>query len=396
MKLLVLSDIFPKYDGDSGGVFVYDQCRHLVENGCQIKVISPQPWVPPGFSFLKAKWKVYASIPKQRIWEGHLETMYPRYFHLPGYRFFPISTFFIIAGCLPTIVNVRKKHKFDVIHAHTILPNGFVGWVLGKLFHVPVVCTIHGSDINVYPFRDRLTYRLTKFSLSKVDAIVAVSSKLRLIALEILKKRTDISVIRNGADSRLFYPKDKCSLRRVLHLPAEIKIILFVGNLIRIKGAHLLVPLMNKIASLAHDAYMIVVGSGEMETNMRREAKAMGLDGRIQFHGRKSHDEIPQWINAADLVVMPSLSEGFPTLVAETLACGRPIVASRVGGIPEAIDERSGILVEPNNLDELAKAVLRALERNWDAQCVTECAKNLTWTWNAQKYIELYERHANR
>ncbi len=170
-------------------------------------------------------------------------------------------------------------------------------------------------------------------------------------------------VIRNGLRHEMFFPMDKIKTRKSLNLPDDRKIILFIGGLIRIKGIDTLLRSFANMSEKNH-SNLVIIGKGELEYQLKTLAKELRIEGRVNFMGSQKHDKIPLWLNACDVFCLPSRNEGFPTVIVEAVACGRPGVATRVGGIPEAIiNDTLGILVEPNNTEDLVTALNKALEK---------------------------------
>ena len=140
-----------------------------------------------------------------------------------------------------------------------------------------------------------------------------------------------------------------------LGLPADRPLVGYVGNLAHKKGPDVLVAAMAELAKRSsREVDLAIIGAGAVEPALREQALALGVAGRVRFVGRKVHDEIPQWINVFDVFCLPSRREGCPNVVLEALASGRPVVASRVGGVPELLRKDNGLLVPPDRPAELA------------------------------------------
>ena len=388
MHILVISHMFPASEDDNSGVFVLEQIKQLSELGCKITVFSPKPWVPLGFSKLKKRWKEYSTIPKFKEIIG-IPIYYPRYFRPPGFVFFPFISLSMTMSVFKTFITLRKNINVDVIHSHTVLPDGFSALLLGKYFHIPVVCTAHGSDINTYPFNNKIVFLLTKFVLKKVNFFIAVSKSLNQKAQSIEKSQKNF-VINNGYDPQKFFPIDKHEARLKLHLP-DLKIILFIGSFNYDKGAHFLIPILNELLRIQSEIFLYVIGDGELEHTIKQQAISFDVEKYIRIIKKQPHDLIPLWINASDLVILPSISEGFPTLIPEIMACGKPIVASKVGGIPEIITDEVGILTEPGDVMSFALSILELLNKNNNTSRVVELSKNFTWRVIAMNYLKIYE-----
>lgn len=121
------------------------------------------------------------------------------------------------------------------------------------------------------------------------------------------------------------------------------------------------------------------------------EAKSKNILDQLHVIPGQPHDRIPDWINAADVVILPSLSEGFPSIITETLACGRPVVANNVGGIPERITKEVGLLVQSGDLKAFAGAFIEALNHHWDPAKIQANATDLTWKSSSLKHLKIYE-----
>ena len=115
----------------------------------------------------------------------------------------------------------------------------------------------------------------------------------------------------------------------------------------------------------------------------------------ITFVGRKPHEEIPDWINASDILCLPSIREGRPNVVIEALACGKPAIASKVGGIPELVNHTNGILVAPKKPKELAEAIAQALNRTWFPEKIVDSIQHLSWQACAEQFMLAYETLVN-
>ena len=133
------------------------------------------------------------------------------------------------------------------------------------------------------------------------------------------------------------YDSDRNSIRHKLYLYTDAKIIVSVGNLLEVKGQRYLVEAMSQIVKNRSDVFCYIIGSGALELELQQQIDSLGLKDRVILTGPKPHSEIPMWMNACDIFVLPSLNEGNPTVLFECLGCGKPFVGTRVGGIPEIV-----------------------------------------------------------
>jgi glycosyltransferase involved in cell wall biosynthesis len=175
-----------------------------------------------------------------------------------------------------------------------------------------------------------------------------------------------------------------------------------VGNILRLKGVHTLIEAFAALLKdyKRNDMLLLLIGEGSERRGIEHVVKALKIENEVLLLGEKPHDEIPLWVNSADVFVLPSLSEGFPLVIPEAMMCGVPIVATDVGGVPEAvIDGRTGLLVRPNDAFSLEKAIRAYLDNEQFTRRITEnarrMAENFTWAINAEKNLALYSTLLN-
>ncbi|MDV3104092.1 glycosyltransferase family 4 protein [Thermococcus waiotapuensis] len=289
---------------------------------------------------------------------------------------------------------IQKKHlSFDLIHAHFIWPQGYVAAKLARKFNVPLIITAHGHDVYDIPFRDSDWFEKIKFALDSADHVITVSNSNRKILVERLGVAEEkVSVIPNGFDSSLFYPMDKVEVRQKLGLPLDKKILLNVANLVPVKGHEFLIKAMGDVLKVRRDVLLVIVGDGSLRARLDGLVKKLGLERYVKFVGAKPHKEIPLWMNAADLFVLPSLSEGNPTVMFEALGVGLPFVGTAVGGVPEIItSEDYGLLCPPADPECLAEKILISLEKEWDREKIRRYAEQFTWENIAKQILRVYE-----
>ncbi len=279
---------------------------------------------------------------------------------------------------------------FDLIHAHFIWSSGYAGARLKEKYDVPFVVTGHGYDVYSLPFKDDEWRAKIEYVLNTADHIITVSQS-NLACIKKLDVSTPVTVIPNGFRSDLFYPRDTLECRKMLDLPQDKKIILTVGNLEPVKGQKYLVEAVQKVIRERKDVLCVIVGAGKVRTTLTRQIRSLGLEDYIMLVGGKPHGEISLWMNACDFFILPSLNEGNPTVMFETLGCGKPFVGTRVGGVPEIItSDEYGLLVEPADPDDLAEKILVALDRRWDRGYILQYAERFTWENIAREIINVY------
>ena len=288
---------------------------------------------------------------------------------------------------------LRKGYKFSLIHAQFMDTPAYIGVLLKEEFGTPFVVTGHGWDVYDLPFRDEWHRNQAKQVLDKADQIITVSKSNAEKLMELGIQSQKLNIIPNGYDDKIFKPIPSEEARKRLNLPVDKKILLSVGSLVEVKGHTYLIDATQTILKNQKDLLLIIVGSGPLEADLRKKAKKLGLNEKILFVGEKEHEEIPIWMNACDLFVLPSLNESFGVVLIEAMACGKPVIGTHVGGVPEIIsNEKVGVLISPKDPETLAMAVLEALSKKWNVEKILEHAKHYSWDNIAKQMLSVYQR----
>ena len=350
--------MYPSKANSMRGIFVHNQARCLIASGCDIKVISPVPFTPFFLATNKRR-KEYRITTNNDIIDG-VPIIYPRYLRPPGRIFHAPSAFTMYINIISSAYRIIKKFKPELIHAHSATPDGYVGLLLRKTFNIPVVVTLHGSDINLYPFQDRFTYLMTKRVLTKARKIIAVSKALKEVAQGKIAPGAQIEVVYNGVDIHkfAFSPDKRILIRRRLGICSQDIVLIFVGNIMRQKGVFEIWLAFQELFKKYKNIHLIVVGDGPELIRLISKSQEVQSFKRIHFVGRQMHEIIPDWLSAGDIFIFPSWSEGHPSVILEAMSCSLPVVATKVGGIPETVvNEKSGILIDKGDECALVKAI---------------------------------------
>jgi glycosyltransferase involved in cell wall biosynthesis len=380
--------------------FIKDQVNYVAPLLDNVVIIMPLPY----FYELVIKLPLFnrkftfAKITINSLYDLKLEKNYillsPRFFTLPVNALRRRNCYLATESC----VNMISKNNvdFNLMHAH-FLENGFIGARLKNLYEKPLVVTAHGGDVYDLPFRDRWYNSLARYVLTEADEVITVSkfNAEKLLLLGVSSKK--LHVIPNGYDGQLFKPIPATKAREKLGLPQNKKILLSVGNLVDAKGHIYLIDAMSLVLKKRKDVLLVIVGSGPLKELLQSMVKKYGLEDYVMLAGGKRHEEIPIWMNASDIFILPSLQEGFPTVIPEAMACGKPIVATKVGGVPEAItSDDLGILVPPKDSESLSWAILEGLDRKWDSDIILEHAKKYSWSELAKQILLTYQKALNK
>lgn len=390
-KLLILGGYPCK--NNYNGSFIKEQVDCLGNNFEQINVISALSYFPKFMLNFKKFARIVrcVSYPENYSY-GNINVYYPKYFPLPtSPDFFMLLRRHLNYHAVNSLIT-KEKIDFDIIHSHFIFPAGYVGMKLKERYHVPLIITAHGGDVYKDPFKNEKWFRLTRSILEQADKIITTSVRnYNIITEDIGISRQKVYIIGNGFDNTKFYQMNQRQIREKLSLPQDKKILLSVGNLVEIKGHKYLVEAVNKVLAKRKDILCIIIGRGIGINSLQNQIDSLGLNDFIKVINGVDHDEVPYWMNACDLFVLPSLDEGFPTVIPEALACGKPVIASRVGGIPEIISNNDvGLLVEKKNPDELANAIVLGLSRSWSSSNIAVHVQDHSWDNIAQKIMDVY------
>lgn len=396
-RVLVLSSMYPRENNSSAGIFIHHQVRNLVMLGCNIVVVCPLPSVPRLLA-TNARRLGYRETPPEITMDG-IRVLYPRYIRPPGNMFHATSSYQIAHVTSRVIHKLGLEFRPDILHAHTATPHGYAGLLTCQRFGFPLVVSLRGSDVDIYPHRDRLTRRMTKIVLTKADHLTSVSRALKSSATKIASLRKDISVVYTGCDLNVFLnsAEKRKAFRERLRISEESILLVFIGRLSREKGIIDLGQAFIRTCRAKIDVQLLCVGSGKDGKLLADMMNAAGVQDKLHFLDARPHEEIPGWLNAADVLVLPSWHEGLPNVVVEAMACERPVIATDVGGIPEVVEDgRNGILVKKNDINGLYNAIIqlstdpskRKLMGTYGRRTVK---RKFAWQKNAQAVRRIYE-----
>ncbi len=350
---LIITNLFPNSVEPSRGTFVQQEVASLSKL-YDLKVIAPVPWVPPLLKYRPRY--AYHAVPEMEYLDG-IEVHHPRHVVVPGClqsSYGPL----LYRSLLRTVTRLRENFDPEFIIAYYAYPDGWAAERLASKLGVPVIVKALGSDINLFT-RNPRRREMTVTSLNRADRVVAVSRALATRMAELGVNTAHSSVMENGVDTQRFYPMERLVERRQLGLEEDPFTFLFVGTLREIKGVRTLLEAFSQQPQQWRERVRLqMVGSGELRGELEQTIQRYQLGDTVRLVGSLPHDEIPRWMGACDCLILPSLMEGSPNVLAEARACRRPVIASRVGGIPDIVVEgRTGLLIEPGDAHSLGQAL---------------------------------------
>lgn len=324
MKIAILVNLFPPKWLAGTEIATYYIAEYLAQRGHEVHVITS-------------------------LDEGLPEESYEKGFHI--HRLPRIEIRFI--GVLifwADIIRVLRKIKPDIVHAQSLI-SGMPALLSHKLLKIPYVIYGRGSDVYLPDWFTKLT---AKGILKNASTVIALTEHMK-DAMQAIYSR-DVIIVPNGIN-----------LNEVAEREAEGgnpgKKILFVGRLHPVKGTQYLLGAMSIVHRELPEAKLILVGDGEEREHLETLTDNLGIRECVEFAGRVPHERVEDYMNQAEVFVLSSLSEGFPVTILEAMACGLPVVATRVGGVPDIIKNgTNGYLVDTMNQEQIAEALLNLLQ----------------------------------
>jgi teichuronic acid biosynthesis glycosyltransferase TuaC len=262
-----------------------------------------------------------------------------------------------------------RENPPDVACNFWLYPEGFATVTVARRLGIPSIVGSIGSDLNRIP--DPASKWLTRLAMQRASFVVTKSDHLRQQAIRMGIDGRKVRTVRNGCDPNVFYLADRSVARAKLAIHDDAELVLFVGRLDTKKGIVELLEAFVSLASRRPNLLLAYIGDGPGAEQLRCKAKDFALQDRVILVGACPSQKVAQWLAAAHVLALPSYNEGYPNVVIEALSCGRPVIATNVGGILELVNEQSGILVSPRDSRGLALAIETALERNWDERLIS-------------------------
>jgi glycosyltransferase involved in cell wall biosynthesis len=378
MKILTFSTLFPNSEKPGHGIFVETRLRHLVASGrVESRVVAPVPWFPLTHERFGSYAKM-ARAPREEIRHG-IPVAHPRYPVLPkvGMNVAPV---FLAQAVKPAIGRmIDEGFDFDLIDAHYFYPDGVAAAMLGRYFNKPVVITARGSDITLFP-QYRLPRRMILWAANQAAGIVTVCNALRDEVISLGVSPSRVVSLRNGVDLNLFRPTERA--------PDHPFTLVTVGHLVPVKAQELIVGALPLLPGVR----LVVAGDGPNRGMLENLARQLGVSERVDFLGAVPQAQLRAHYGAADAMVLASSREGWANVLLESMACGTPVVASRVWGTPEVVAApEAGVLMAERTPQGVADAV-NALRANYpDRAAVRRYAERFSWDDTTAGQLALFE-----
>ena len=376
MRILLLNYEFPPIGGGAG-MATFCLAEALVAVGHHVDVLTSGRWGN-------------RSVESIRGIKVHRAVSLRKGVHECGLR----GAVTYMGFALPKLHSLIRKSRYDIYHYFFSLPTGLFTLLPGSLRCRPYIVSLRGSDVPGYdPFNKQLAFLhgllrpVTRRIWRRAKHVVAVTNSLKRTALA-TAPGLDIKVIPNGVDVDLFSPSSNTQKNR-----AGFNLIC-VSRLVKRKGID---QILAALAALRHENISLtIVGTGEHENHLKAQCRKLSLESKVEFKGFCRREKLPELYRKSDAFILTSRFEAFGNVFAEAMACGLPVIGANVGGIPDLISPKTGILIEPDDIEAIRNAI-RTLKNSRDLRASMGNASrdfiiaNYQWPRIAARFVQLYQ-----
>ncbi len=350
INVVTISSLYPNSEQTRHGIFVEERLRHLAATGqFNVHVVAPVPWFPLR-SAIFGRYGRSARVPRTEQRLGRV-VLHPRYLSIPKVGM-AVAPFLYAAGIIALLRRILAGLTGPVVlDGHFLYPDGVATALLARRLGLPYILTGRGQDITLFP-RYAVPRSLIRWACSGASRVVTVSEALRGALLDLGVSAARVVTLRNGVDLEKFRPGDRANARKQVGFVRRT--LLAVGNLVDVKDHDLLI----RALPLVPDADLVIVGEGPLRERLLAVARDLGVGNRVRILPNVLQDQLVTYYVAADLSVLTSRHEGMPNVVLECLACGTPVVATPVEGVPELLNHpAAGLLVPERTPASLAAGI---------------------------------------
>ena len=403
MKIIWITSLFPSGSDSTKGIYLYRTVKALSKY-YDITVLCIFPAVPPLLTMIKKPFEAiktykywHKNYPKKPIAPKDLDPSsvhYVRYWRMPRFLFNHLEGYFAYFKVKKIMDGLITKDT--ILHSNWIFPSGQLTKIIAKKYKIPYTVSLRGGDVHNLKHSSNYWY-FAKEVLDNAKIICSVSHKLieKCREEKIQVNANNVIYISNIYDENIFTIKDKNKARKELNLTGEDKIILYAGGLTDIKNVDTLIKAFSEILKIEHNYKLFISGAGFKENYLKKLVVQLGVNDNISFLGNLRQEDLINYMNAANVLCLPSKNEGMPNVIIESLLCGTPVVASNVGGIPTIVKQgENGYLFEPTIINNLKNLLLVSLKRNWDRENLRRSVRRFYSSEVIIGYHELYKRLA--
>ena len=399
MKVLLLASGYPRWKGDITNIYLHRLARSLKDEDIVTHVACPHaPGLKEeeeidGVFIHRFRYAYPAGLETLAYFPGIPERMKT----LNGRALLPP----FLGGMLMCALRICRKYEVDVVNAHWALPSGLVSALLKTLTEVPFLVTLYGAEL--WPIIDRrnFAWKATRYVLTGADDVVAISDA-TAEAGKTISGREDIGIVPDGIDTQYFNDAIDREKARMKFGISDCFVVSSSGRMVERKGFKYLVEAMPEVIRVFPNTKLIIGGEGPEKDKIVRAADELGVTDNICLPGFISEEDFADYLRASDVFVLPSIvdssgdTEGSATILLEAMACGTPVVGTRVGGVPYAIKEgKGGFLVDQRNPCQLSAAIISLLtdkKKRFETGAAGReyVAKNFSLRRTAKLYVERF------
>lgn len=386
-SIVVFSSLFPSAQEPLAGVFIRER-MFRVGRVLPVTVVAPQPWFP--LQGLLRRWRPSYRLakPTRETMDG-IDVLRPRFLALPG-LLRRLDSLFMALGSFTALKRLVTAGRADIIDAHFAYPDGHAASLLSRWLKVPMTVTLRGTEPR--HASDAALRPLVVSGLMRANRVFSVSGSLRDLAVSIGVPAARTAVIGNGVDLKNFAPIPREEARRRLGIARDAQVLISIGALVERKGFHRVIELLPSLLEQFPRLHFLVVGGaspeGDIGDRLRRQAVTLGLQQRVHFLGPVKPADLHVPLSAADVFVLATSNEGWANVFLEAMACGLPVVTTRVGGNAEVVsDESLGIVVTFGEPEALRAGVSTALGKSWDAKRIRRHAEDNAWDRRVEQLV---------
>ncbi len=400
MRITVLASSYPRFEGDGTAPFVQSIAEHLAKLGHELVVVAPfdaSVQGSPGDLVPVHRFR-YAPLQRWHIM-GHARALADdNQLRLGAYVLLP---FFLLSEFWATLRAARRQ-RAQLIHAHWVIPNGLAAAWIARLLRIPLVLSLHGSDVFVAQ-RNRMVGRVAKWVFQHAAAVTACGEHLRQAAIALGAAADKVHLVAWGADPERFHPEVPPLHRSDFGLANDDLVLVALGRIVPKKGFELLIRAMPSLVQACPSVHLLIGGDGNQRGRLGELAVSLGIDDHVHLPGRIAWDDVPSLLAMTDVFVLPSVRDaagnvdGLPTVLLEAMAMGKPVVATEIGGVPLVITSGlNGMLVPPGSFELLGEAISLLLtdkvkRARLGAAARTSVARDFNWTEVARRISRLLE-----
>jgi teichuronic acid biosynthesis glycosyltransferase TuaC len=361
LRVLAISHMFPTAGWPQYGIFICREAQYLREHGVELSFLVGRPWAPWPLR-LFPRWRNYGPANPLAPPAG-LQARLAHYLRPPGFGFRRFEGRSLAHALLPAARRWHEQQRFDVVLGVSMLPDTEAAVMIGRELGLPVAALAVGSDVMVYPDRMPILWQRLCDALEGVDLPVGVSRSVCSRLAETGMCRREPLCVYLGRDAKDFSPvRDKREVRSQLGWPSDSVVAIYVGGLVKTKGISELALACEPLLKTHAHFQLVCIGDGPSREELIALRSRVGRQDAVVLPGRVAPEQVPLYLRASDFLVLPSHSEGMPQAILEAMNCGLAVVATRVGGVPEAvIDGETGLLVAPRNPGQLEAALQRMI-----------------------------------